>query len=132
MEFLIKLVGIDRFEKQLRDLPEKIQGETLRKAALKAVQPLVAKAAAAAPRGSGALSQSMTSQSMSYAPITDAIIRVGPGRPTGSHGILLEYGTVYMTKRPFLASAYSATRDEILYEMEVELAHVLPHATISY
>jgi len=132
MPNLIGLVGLDRFEKVLRDLTEEVRGQALRAAAVKAVQPLVQKAAANAPRGSGALSQSMTTQVMSNAPVTDAIVRVGPGYPSGSHGILLEYGTIHMTKRPFLASAYGSTRQEILDNMEIELADMLPHSTISY
>lgn len=131
MPELIGLVGLDQFEKALRDLTEEVRGQMLRAAALKAVEPLVSKAASLAPRGTGALSRSMTAQSMAYAPVTDAIIRVGPGKPSGSHGILLEYGTVHMTKRPFLATAYSAVSQEILDRMELELAAILPSTDVS-
>ncbi len=106
--------GLDQFERALQNVAEQLKGEKLRNAAIKAVQPLIKAAASRAPRGSGALSRSMTTQVISSANAQETILRVGPGRPEGSHGILLEVGTVYMTARPFLASAYEATRQETL------------------
>jgi len=119
------LIGLEQFEKQLKDLAQEMRGQVLREATLKSVQPLVQKAAAIAPRGSGALGRSMTAQSMGYAHPAEAIVRVGPGYPAGSHGILLEFGTIHMTPRPFLALAYAATHQEIINEMEHQLFGLL-------
>lgn len=114
------LSGLPEFEKALKDLENKARGEALKKALLHAVQPLIRQAAADAPRRMGELSRSMTAQAMEYSTTTTAIIRVGPGRPEGSHGILLEYGTVFMSAQPFLASAFEATIDAILTDFQEE------------
>lgn len=115
------LRGLKEFQKNLKELEEKARGKVLSEALLRAVQPTVQKAASNAPRGTGKLAGSMTAQSMKYAKPDEAIVRVGPGRPQGSHGILLEYGTIYMTKRPFLASAFEATFQEVAARMGDEI-----------
>ena len=117
------IIGLDQFERDLKNIAEKmIEGKMLQAAILKAVQPLVNVASALAPKGSsGKLSRSMTTQFLSSTSTTEIVARVGPGYPEGSHGILLEYGTVHMTARPFLASAYEATHEEILAVFESEL-----------
>ncbi len=108
----------------LRELESKIvRKEVLRDAVVRSVQPLLQKGAELAPRGKGGLSGSMTTQSFINA--TDVVVRAGPGRPKGSHGILLEYGTIHMTARPFLASAYAATQQEISDAMEIEIADLI-------
>lgn len=111
------MTGLQDFEKNLRELERKMRGEVLAKALLRAVQPVVREAAATAPSRSGALSRSMTAQVMKSEP-NEAVVRVGPGRPEGSHGILLELGTIYMTARPFLATAYEATSQQVVDELE--------------
>ena len=115
------LRGLAQFERTLKDLENSVSGEVLKKALLRAVQPTVEQAAANAPRGTGALGRSMTAQAMSYSTPREAIVRVGPGRPEGSHGILLEHGTIYMTPRPFLADAFRATAELVINEFENEL-----------
>jgi HK97 gp10 family phage protein len=118
------LKGLEQFERQLKELEEKMRGEALRKALLAAVQPVISAAAAAAPTRTGHLKQSMTAQIMPSAP-GEAIVRVGPGRPEGSHGILLEYGTVHMTPRPFLAVASEATFQEVLGIFEIQIGEII-------
>lgn len=111
------LRGLHQFELNLREVERKFTGEVLQKALLAAVQPVVKQAAATAPSRSGALGRSMTAEIMKSEP-REAVVRVGPGRPTGSHGILLELGTIYMTARPFLATAYEATSQQVVDELE--------------
>ena len=122
---MAELIGLREFERALKNLEQQTRGQVLRQATLKSVQPLVRVASILAPRDSGGLSRSMTAQSMSYAVTTEAIVRVGPGRPAGSHGVLLELGTIHMTSKPFLGVAYAATRDVILNEMRLNLGTIL-------
>lgn len=119
------LIGLEQFERELKKLTEKVRGQVLRAALIKSVQPTVREAAAKAPSGTGGLSKSMTAQQMKYARADEAIVRVGPGRPKGSHGILLEFGTIHMAKHPFLASAYAATYREVIDNMGNEVGSVL-------
>ncbi len=113
-----------QFQEAMQNLQDKVaKGEILKEAVVKAVQPLVRAAAASAPRGTGKLSGSMTTQS--FVKSDEVTVRVGPGRPEGSHGILLEFGTIYMTARPFLASAYAATQQEIADQMGIALADLI-------
>lgn len=119
------LIGLQQFEKKLKELEFQVRGEVLRKALLRAVQPVVRQAATLAPVGSGKLSRSMTAQVMTYAPAFEGIVRVGPGKPEGSHGILLEHGTIYMTKRPFLGTAFQATEPEVIIIMKAELSTLM-------
>lgn len=106
------LKGMEQLEKTLRETERKLRSEVLKKALVTAVQPLVRQAAISAPSRSGKLSRSMATQVIS-APLDEAAVRVGPGRPEGSHGILLEHGTVFMTPQPFLGNAFETTQAEI-------------------
>lgn len=125
------LRGLRQFENNLKDVEQKFRGEVLKKALLEAVQPLIRQAAANAPVGiTGKLSRSMTAQAMAYAGPNEAIVRVGPGRPEGSHGILLEYGTIHMTARPFLALAYEATFQDVLDLLENDVINQVENAVI--
>lgn len=116
--------GLEKFEKELEELTKHLKDQVLREATLKAVEPLIEKAAATAPRRKGELSRSITTQVMN-APPGEVIVRVGPGRPEGSHGILLEFGTVHMTARPFFASAFEATYQEVMENLENEVGNAL-------
>jgi len=115
------LIGFQQFESNLKEQIRKITKETLSKSLVKAVEPFLTKAATDAPKSSGKLARSMVAQVMEFAHATEAIVRAGPGKPEGSHGILMEVGTVHMTKRPFLANAYEATYGEVINRMENEV-----------
>jgi len=116
--------GLGKFEAELEAIARDLKDSILREATLRAVEPLIERAAATAPRGTGALSRSMTAQVMN-APPGEVIVRVGPGRPEGSHGILLEFGTAHMTARPFFASAFEATYQEVMENLENEVSDAL-------
>lgn len=115
------LIGLKQFERDMKEIEQKITGEVLKNILLKAVQPVVQAAASSAPTRRGKLKESMTAQSMDYASSDEAVVRVGPGRPEGSHGILLEVGTVHMTARPFLAQAAEARYQDVINIMEDEV-----------
>lgn len=121
MKVAIKVDGGPELARRLEALAGRLRREIMEEALLAAGETLRDEMAARAPVRSGGLRRSIVVAPDKRQPGT---VRVGPGRPGGPHGHLVERGTAprvtrrtgafrgAMPARPFVAPAMMAKRDE--------------------
>ena len=123
-----KVVGARQLERALKQLPRATAKGVLKRAMIKAAAPTVAAARLGAPVGDGDLRDSIkasTRLTNNQKPQTQsngaAVVYVGPTTPKGAHGHFVEFGTSNKSARPFLRSAWSATRGQVLQDFSGEV-----------
>lgn len=135
--FTVKVHGLEELERELNALPEKFAKTALRTASRKAGQLVQREAMARAPKSGLPIPRGGKDSRWRTVPLSKGIrvtTRVkGEGVRGGTiethigiigrvfYGRFLEFGTKFMSKRPFLGPAFEALRGTILDTFKLEL-----------
>jgi HK97 gp10 family phage protein len=128
MSIRVKIEGLKELQASIRELGKATGRNVMRRALLKAAEPLVEAAASNAPVRTGFLREDIEASTRltksarrnhgKLSP-TGVEVYVGPG--AAPRGIMQEFGTIHHPPQPFLRPAFDATHGEILSSIREDL-----------
>lgn len=132
-EFTVKVEGLRELEEALKELPKATGKNALKRALMRAAEPIAAAAAAMAPRRKGKLIASIkvgttlsTNQRRRHEKQGDVEVFAGAGPLPHAH--LQEFGTAHSAPKPFMRPAWDANKFRALASIKSDLAEEIEKA----